>query len=351
METVHIIGGGIAGLALAARLDPGRFSVALHEQRPHLPTVGTTLAMWPEAQRALSELGILGAVRDRGAIITAGALRYPGGEPALSMEGEGLLGVSRTELLSLLDSAVPNVVRRVTERVQSVPTHTGLTVGADGVHSVVRQDAWGKRSAARATPFLAVRGVVPTVPSPEDVGEYWGRGEIFGLAPAKGGTNWYASFRSPLGPGRVDVEEALEVARARYDQYSPAVQHVLSQASPENSLAQRIWTTPALGRYAKGNVVLLGDAAHAMTPNLGRGACEALIDAVTLGRLLNDLPLKEALAGYERKRVFRTQQMRLASSLMGRIALAQRMQPVRDALLNQAGRQVSRVKGKAKTSK
>jgi len=49
--------------------------------------------------------------------------------------------------------------------------------------------------------------------------------------------------------------------------------------------------------------------------------------------------------------VFRTQQMRLASSLMGRIALAQRMQPVRDALLNQAGRQVSRVKGKAKTSK
>ncbi|WP_416403169.1 FAD-dependent monooxygenase [Arthrobacter sp. LFS091] len=351
MENVDIIGGGIAGLALAARLDPGRFTVTLHEQRPQLPTVGTTLAMWPEAQRALSRLGILGAVRGRGSVISAGALRNPGGEPVLSMEGEGLLGVSRTELLSLLDSAVPGVVRRVTQRVESLPAPAGLTVGADGVHSVVRQAAWGKRSTAKATPFLAIRGVVPTVPSPGDVGEYWGKGEIFGMAPAVGGTNWYASFRSHLGPGRVDVEEALEETRGRYAGYSSAVQQVLSQASDENSLAQRIWTTPPLARYAKGRVVLIGDAAHAMTPNLGRGACEALIDAVTLGGLLNDLPIEEALAKYERKRVLRTQQMRLASSLMGRISLAQRWQPARDALLKQAGKSVSRTHGKAKTSK
>ncbi|MGO4435916.1 FAD-dependent monooxygenase, partial [Paenarthrobacter sp. RAF9] len=156
---------------------------------------------------------------------------------------------------------------------------------------------------------------------------------------------------SHLGPGRVDVEEALEETRGRYAGYSSAVQQVLSQASDENSLAQRIWTTPALARYAKGRVVLIGDAAHAMTPNLGRGACEALIDAVTLGGLLNDLPIEEALAKYERKRVLRTQQMRLASSLMGRISLAQRWQPARDGLLKQAGRSVSRTRGKAKTSK
>ncbi|QSZ49069.1 FAD-dependent monooxygenase [Arthrobacter sp. D5-1] len=351
MEKVDIIGGGIAGLALAGRLDPGRFDVTVYEQRPELPTVGTTLAMWREALGALSELGILGAARSRGAIIKAGALRSPSGEPMLSMEGEGLLGVSRPELLRLLDSAVPQAVHRATGRVDRLPGDAWLTVGADGVNSVVRQASWGSRSAARPTPFLAVRGVIPATPSMEDIGEYWGHGEIFGLAPTGSGTNWYASFRSDFGPEKVDVAQALELTRNRYGHYSPAVRKVLSLASPDNSLAQRIWTTPPLGRYARGNVVLLGDAAHAMTPNLGRGACEALIDAVTLGKLLNEMPRDAALATYGRKRILRTQQLRLASSMMGSIALAQGMQPWRDALLKQAGKRVARPRGKAGTSK
>jgi 2-polyprenyl-6-methoxyphenol hydroxylase-like FAD-dependent oxidoreductase len=351
MKNVEIIGGGIAGLALAGRLHPGKFNVTVYEQRPQLPTVGTTLAMWTEAQQALSELGILGAARSRGAIIKAGALRSPSGEAMLSMEGDGLMGISRPELLRLLDTAVPEAVTKVTGRMDSLPRGAGLTVGADGVNSMVRRESWGERSAASPTPFLAVRGVVPGTPPPSDIGEYWGRGEIFGLAPAGGGTNWYASFRSGLGPDKVDVEEALEVTRSRYAHHSPAVQGVLDLATPENSLAQRIWTTPPLGRYARDNVVLVGDAAHAMTPNLGRGACEALIDAVTLGKLLNELPLKAALAAYDRKRVLRTQQLRLASSLMGRVALAQGMQPWRDALLKQIGKRVSRGREGARTSK
>ncbi|MFE4195183.1 FAD-dependent monooxygenase [Paenarthrobacter sp. NPDC056912] len=351
MKKVDIIGGGIAGLALAGVLDPGRFDVTLHEQRPQLPTVGTTLAMWPQAQRALSDLGILGAVRSRGAIIKSGALRSPSGEPMLSMEGEGLVGISRPELLKLLDTAVPDTVTRVARRVERTPRGAWLTVGADGVNSVVRRDMWGRRSAARPTAFLAVRGVVPGTPAPEDVGEYWGRGEIFGLAPAGDGTNWYASYRSDLGPDKVDVAEALDATRTRYARHSPAVQGVLAIATAENSLAQRIWTTPPLRRYVRSNVVLVGDAAHAMTPNLGRGACEALIDAVTLGKLLNELPLEKALAAYGRKRVLRTQQLRLASSLMGSVALAQGMQPLRDSLLKQAGKRIARSRERDRTSK
>ncbi|GAT86972.1 FAD-binding monooxygenase [Paenarthrobacter nicotinovorans] len=193
--------------------------------------------------------------------------------------------------------------------------------------------------------------MVPSTPQAGDVGEYWGRGEIFGLAPAVGGTNWYASYRSDLGPDKVDVLEALDVTRRRYAGYSEAVKAVLAQASPETSLAQRIWTTPPLARYSRGNVVLVGDAAHAMTPNLGRGACEALIDAVTLGDLLNEQPLVSALAAYGRKRVLRTQQLRLASALMGRVALAQGMQQWRDGLLRRAGKRVSKASAQAGTSK
>ncbi|MGC7152362.1 MULTISPECIES: FAD-dependent monooxygenase [Paenarthrobacter] len=349
MEKVDIIGGGIAGLALAARLDPGRFDVTIHEQRPELPGVGTTLAMWSGAQAALAELGLLETLKAAGARLASGALRDPSGHPMLAMQGNVLMGISRPGLLRMLDSAVPPSVTRITGKVAELPNNGALLVGADGVHSIVRRTAWGSRTQARPTPFLAVRGVIPSQPSPSDVGEYWGSATLFGLAPTGSGTNWYASFRSGLGPDQVDVEEALALTRHIFQHHSPAVQHVLGEATPETSLAQRIWTTPPMARYAKEGIVLLGDAAHAMTPNLGRGACEALVDAVTLGRLLNELPRKQALAAYNKQRVLPTQQLRIASSLMGRVALAETMHPLRDLLLKSAGRRVATRRKKVPT--
>lgn len=140
----------------------------------------------------------------------------------------------------------------------------------------------------------------------------------------------------------MDVNEALELTRHLYAGHSAAVRQILAQATPETSLAQRIWTMPALGRYSREGAVLLGDAAHAMTPNLGRGACEALVDAVTLGQLLNENPREEALAKYNKLRVLPTQQIKAASALMGRMALADPMQPLRDALVKQVGRHTPR---------
>lgn len=349
MEKVDIVGGGISGLALAARLDPAKFEVVIHEQRPELPAVGTTLAMWADARNALAELGLLGALEEQGSRLTSGALRGPSGEPLLSLQGEGLMGISRAALLQLLDSAVPSTVKRVTRRVEEISPTDSLVVGADGVHSAVRRRIWGPRFNAKPTPFLAVRGIIPGNPEAKDVGEYWGRGTLFGLAPAGTATNWYASFRANLGPERVDVEEALELTRRSFGSYSQPVLRVLAHAAPETSLAQRIWTMPPLVGYARKGAVLLGDAAHAMTPNLGRGACEALVDAVTLGKLLNEYPREEALAKYNRKRVLPTQQLKAGSSVMGRIALAQTMQPARDALLRQVGKRVSTKPGAAGT--
>lgn len=70
MHGITIVGGGIAGLALAATLDPGRFHVTVHEQRNTLPTVETSLAMWPEARQALETVGILPEIRAAGSPLT-----------------------------------------------------------------------------------------------------------------------------------------------------------------------------------------------------------------------------------------------------------------------------------------
>ncbi|NUP58126.1 MAG: NAD(P)-binding protein, partial [Pseudarthrobacter sp.] len=81
METISIVGGGIAGLALAAYLDPDRFQVTVYEKRPELPTVGTALGMWPTAQRALARLGVLEQARAASPVIRSGSIRNGAGEP------------------------------------------------------------------------------------------------------------------------------------------------------------------------------------------------------------------------------------------------------------------------------
>jgi 2-polyprenyl-6-methoxyphenol hydroxylase-like FAD-dependent oxidoreductase len=204
---------------------------------------------------------------------------------------------------------------------------------------VVRRAHWGPRSKARLSPYLALRGIISEPVPLEAGGEYWGRGELFGIAPAsRKRTYWYASYRSDLGPGGIDVAAALDLTRQRFSGKASGISRVLSAATPEETLAQRIWTVPALGRYAREGAVLAGDAAHGMTPNLGRGACEALIDAVTLGELLNSRPLPEALKTYNRRRLLRSQALRVASSAMTRLVLAESAQPLRDRILSLAGR-------------
>ena len=339
MQTISIVGGGIAGLALAARLDPRRFDVTVHEQRAELPAVGTVLGMWPAAQRALAALGLLDPVREISSPIAALPIRDTHGRVWVTPRVPGLVGVSRVDLLRLLDAAVPPSVHRVVGRVDVVPHEdAALVVGADGARSAVRRAVWGQRTRAQLTPYLAVRGVVADPAWREHGGEYWGRGDLFGISPSAAGTNWYAAFRSDLGPAHVDVETALATARARYADRAPGVQRILATAVPQTSLAQRIWTTPPLRHYVRDGVVLVGDAAHAMTPNLGRGACEALVDAVTLADLLNTRPMAAALAAYDRARLLRTQALRVASGALMRLALAERAQPGRDRMLALAGR-------------
>jgi len=342
METISIAGGGIAGLALAACLDQDRFEVSVTEQRPELPAVGTVLAMWPNAQRALGKVGVLAEARAVSPVIGSGSIRNAAGEPWITVNGGQMFGISRVDLLRLLDAAVPDSVRRTTGRVHAVPSGASLVVGADGVHSAVRRGTWGERTAARPTPYLAVRGTLPVPVRPEHVGEYWGRGDLFGIAAAAAGTNWYASYRSDQGADGIDVASALEQARIRYAGHTNAIREVLAKATPERSLVQGIWTTPRLRSFVRGKVVLIGDAAHAMTPNLGRGACEALVDAVTLAELLNALPVEEALRSYNRQRRLRTQLLGLASSALMRLALMENAQPLRDRLLTLARRPKAR---------
>ncbi len=242
MIPVSIVGGGIAGLAVAACLDPQRFEVTVVEQRAELPAVGTMLAMWPGAQRALDRIGALDELRAQSVTLDAMRLRDGSGRVLAAPDADlGVLGVSRVDLLRALDAALPASVARRTQRVAAPPAGVDLVIGADGVHSATRRAAWGEGTRARLTPYLAVRGVLNRPPEPGTPGEYWGRGDLFGIGPAVGGrTNWYAAFRSDAGASGIPIAEALAQTAARYSDHAPAVRRVLAAATADTSLAQRV---------------------------------------------------------------------------------------------------------------
>ncbi|YAL83189.1 FAD-dependent monooxygenase [Dermacoccaceae bacterium W4C1] len=309
---VAIVGGGLAGSALAAALDPQRFEVVVYEAEPGRSGAGSAVGLWPSARRALRRLGVHG-LPERNAHSGAGLFRLDG-RRLVASPGSGPLMVLRPELLAALHQAVPASVTWVTENVGD-PTalDADLVIGADGVRSVVRPLVRTEAGERIASDFIALRGLQDRSPDPAVVGEYWGRGRMFGIVPVGADrTYWFTAHRSDLGPEPLDASEVLAQARAEFRDAAPVVSATLAEAGPQ-TLATRLWSTPAMPRYRNGRYLMIGDAAHAAMPNLGRGACDAIVDGESLGRALNS-GAPHAITAWEARRLPFTQATRMGAS-------------------------------------
>lgn len=328
-QRIAIVGGGIAGLTLAAALDPGRFEVRVHEAQPERSAIGGALGMWPSALRALARIGARSAVEAAGGRPSVGALRAITGEP-LAGGRLDLLMVPRPALLAALRAALPGSVRvEHAEIADPAGLDADVVVGADGVRSRVRGMVFPPAADRVETPYVALRGLLADDVPDEVIGEYWGPGVLFGIVPVRPGqTYWFTSHRSRLGPEPLSVPAVLAEARARFAGAAPVVGSTLAAAGPEVT-ATRLWTVPALPCYARDRYVVIGDAAHAMTPNLGRGACDAIVDAVTLADALHG----GGLLRWQARRVPFTQLARVTSGGLMRLALLGRGHALRDKMI------------------
>ena len=127
---------------------------------------------------------------------------------------------------------------------------------------------------------------------------------------------WFTAHRSELAEP-LDAAQVLGEARDRFHEAAPVVRRILAEAGPD-TLATALWVTPRLQRYVRGRYVVIGDAAHAMLPNLGRGACCAIVDAASLARTLN---AGSDLRRWQARRLPVTQLARIASAAVMRVAL------------------------------
>ena len=293
---------------------------------PKLATAPTAFGIWPFALAALERIKLADELRERGLLLTSGVITADSAGRPVSMtkQDAGTWLITRPALLELLDEAVPDTVDREQRRVHDATALDGdLVVAADGARSVVRTRVWG--DGPRDTGVVAIRGVVETPPGAplDQMNEFWGDGMLFGVAPNRlphgTGTNWYASARR----GEDTPAEALAWAHDAYTGFPELVRATLAAADPERTVVNTILESRRTRELVKGRYVLVGDAAHAMAPNLGRGACEAMTDAIVLGEALNEHGLDGA-RHYEKARLRAGQRTRAAATAARRLALSAR---------------------------
>ncbi|MFC4002867.1 FAD-dependent monooxygenase [Prauserella oleivorans] len=340
-RTAAVVGGGIGGLATAIGLHHAGWDVTVFERASALPDAGTGLGIWPSALRALDRLGIGTRVREAGRRQPSGAIRKPDGTRIATLDvgvierkhGEPVYLVPRPTLLHVLAGELPDgVVRFATPVGDPAELHArhDVVVGADGIHSAVRRALFGDRHPLRYSGATAWRGTVPL--DIEAGGETWGPGAKFGLTPqGPGSTNWYAMVTAPQGHRSGDD---LDELRARFGDWHDPIPTVLELARDAGFLHHDLWYSSPLPSYADGNVALLGDAAHAMTPDLGQGACQAMIDAASLAEALTaEADIATALRRYDAERRKPTQQLAARSARISRLTKIRRFTGVRDTLV------------------
>lgn len=336
-----VVGAGIGGLTAAVALRRAGWDVTVLERAERLEPVGAGISLWPNAVRALEALGLGPALAAVSAPPAGTALRRWDGRPLgasvtdLLEErfGAPLRLVHRADLQALLRDALPADSVRLGFRCTGAqpdgdgvlvhhaggaPVRADVVVGADGIRSAVR-DACFDDAPISPAGYTAWRGVAD-VGRPEDLpaGERLGRGRLFGIAPLPGGrVYWWASVRGAVAADETGHEALL----ARFGDWASPVPDLIRGTPAERIIVTPLERRAPVESMASGRVVLVGDAAHAMLPNLGQGGCQAIEDGVTLGAVLGDVDgdITAALQRFSELRARHARRVVDASSQMARV--------------------------------
>lgn len=324
-----VVGAGIAGLAMASALERLGFAVRVLEREAGLRVEGAGLSLWPNAVDALRSLGLDDVLEGCAHVVGEAATLVPDGKvlsqfplDRIDRSFGPLVSVHRADLLEGLRGRVGAAVEFGAEvRFLAGALHSGgeridadLLVGADGIRSQVR-DAVAPGVAPRDAGYGAWRGVARTGEAVLDrASETVGRGKRFGLVPLEGDrTYWFAVLAD--GDGSEDLEKA-------FAGWHRPIANVLAATPAADRSYLVLRDLPPLPRWHREGAVLVGDAAHAMTPNLGQGAAQALEDVAVLAGELASKPMAEALRAYEGRRKRRAQRIVRQSRAVGRVAQA-----------------------------
>lgn len=336
-----IIGGGIAGLTAAIALKRIGITAHVFEASDVIKPVGAGLGLGINAMKALQAIGIEEDVARIGHPLKSFSILDERGEKishATFNGTDGRYGVSvhRAELHAALMSKLDPAAVHTGKRLAKIETYnnwsvvhfddgsavvTDFLIVADGVHSKARQQLL-PGSAPRFAGQTCWRGVVEH----SDVGnwspsETWGIDGRFGIVPLTGNrVYWFAVMNAERSDPRLAAFQADDLLNV-FEGYHPLIGDILRLSKGMKLIHGDVLDLKPIDRFAFGRTLLIGDAAHATTPNLAQGACQAIEDAVVLANCMGrDSCPEKALRAFERQRIKRTRWIVNTSWKVGKVA-------------------------------
>lgn len=337
-ERIAVVGGGIGGLTCAVALQQRGFEVGVYEAAPKLEMVGAGIWLPPNALLVMERLGLseeleaaglsLDRIEVRDGSRTVSAIDLMAVKEAI---GHTTVSIHRAELQRVLASHVDELhlgkkcagVEGTTVRFEDgTEIEADVVIGADGIRSAVRQSLFPDVP-LRFSGQTCYRGIAPlTLPDGLQTvcRETWGGTHRFGFsAIGEGEVYWFAPVATE--PGGVADAADLEALRAAFGQFVDPIPAIV-EATPDEAIQRLdLFDFEPLPRWHVGSVGLIGDAAHATTPNLGQGGAQAIESALCVATCLADeADAVAAFAKYETIRRPKTKMITERSFRWGQVA-------------------------------
>lgn len=339
---VDIIGAGIGGLTTAVALGQRGIPYRIYEQAAELRPVGAGIILANNAMQVYAKLGLKAEIEAAGNPISFLNVTTPSLQALSQVDlqyfeekyGVKNTAIHRGKLQEILLTHIEPDSLYLRHKLKSVsPAEPGFQLvfengyetlsetllGADGIHSKVRESLFPPTQ-IRSSGQTCWRGLtdfdLPTTYQRE-LNEAWGAGIRFGFVQiAKGKVYWYAVKSMEKGE-----QVPLEELASYYQAFHPMIQEIITQTPVNGIHTARLDDLKPFSPWWQNNVCLLGDAAHATTPNMGQGACQAIEDAYVLADCLHlHTDSNEAFSHFQQLRQAKAHQVVNSSWQIGKMA-------------------------------
>ncbi|WP_239256897.1 FAD-dependent monooxygenase [Listeria ilorinensis] len=337
-----INGAGIAGMAMALFLQQNKeVEVCLLEAQEEVDMLEIGITIAPNGMRILEQLGLREQIEavakfSRDGLVIADRKGEPLTKFHEAAGGNRIWALSKADLKNIMLGALDPGVLRLGQHVTDViQTREGVQlefadgsqlggdylIAADGMRSIVRQQMF-EQNRLRFTGGICFRGIIPKQPvhvAPDRFMEYWGKTGRVGIVPLpEQRTYWFAVLTARKDSVILEDYQSADLL-AHFMEMPPDVTEVLHLAKSQPILREELYELETLDTYANGRVVLIGDAAHAMTPNTGQGGNQALEDAFILAQLLHTSQVEKAFEMLNFVRRERVTKIAKLSRFVGRV--------------------------------
>ncbi len=322
-EPITIIGAGIGGLTMALTLKQKGYPARVYESAPGIKPVGAGILMASNAMQVFKKLGIQHKIEAAGNRISTLDITN---EKMASLSSINLqkfenkygvynVAIHRADLQRILAEAIGFEDIQLSKRLVSIEQldesrlvfedgsaiKSPVVIAADGIRSAIRSQLFDK-SEIRNTGQVCWRGVcemeLPEKYLHQGI-EAWGKGIRFGFVRISDKQVYWFAVAKERSVKNKDTNLA-----AMFKDFHPLVQDMIAATAEENIYFSSIIDLKPFHQWHKKKVCLIGDAAHATTPNLGQGACQAVEDAYAIGELLEaNKTFENVFASYQRLRM------------------------------------------------